>query len=380
MTAARKPLQGTLNVARFNWPFYLGAGVAAGVAAVSIRLAPKPWSTLARLGLLAGGLATVNSLLATYYVYDASGYYELGWLDGIAEAPGRILNVNAGFDELTASLRERYAGAEVVPVDFYDPDTHTEASIARARAAYPPPPDTVVLGKPAHVSQLAPCDLIVAALSAHEIRDEAERIDFFERPTGAAAAGRTRRRRRARPRSGQRAGLLRGRRPLPYASRLAADLRGGGPARPSRAPTHAPPPGHHPGAVTAVEALQVAGGLQVALALAHVIFPRYFRWREELPRLSLVNAEMMRVHTLFVALTVAGIGALSLGWSEAVVGTAFGRVFAKAVCIFWAVRWAVQFVGYSSELWRGKGFETGMHVLFVLLWTGLVAVYAWAGW
>ena len=176
----RTPLQGTLNVVRFNWPFYAAAGAGALAAAALVRLAPKPISTLAKLGGLAGATVTLNSLLATYYVYDASDYYELDWLDHVP-TPRRVLNVNAGFDELTGLLRARYPTAEVVPVDFYDPDTHTEASIARARAAYPPPADTVALGRPAHVSRLGPADLIVAALSAHEIRDAAERTDFFAR-------------------------------------------------------------------------------------------------------------------------------------------------------------------------------------------------------
>lgn len=127
-------------------------------------------------------------------------------------------------------------------------------------------------------------------------------------------------------------------------------------------------------------ALRVTGALQVGLALLHVGFPRYFHWREELSRISLVNAEMMRVHTLFVALTVAGIGVLSLGWAGEIAGTPFGRVFAKAASIFWVVRLAVQFVGYSPELWRGKPFETVVHVVFALLWVALTGIYAWVGW
>lgn len=91
------------------------------------------------------------------------------------------INVNAGFDELTPLLRERFPAAEVVPVDFYDPAIHTEPSIARARAAYPPPSDTLTLRHPAHIGRLAPADLILLALSAHEIRDAGGRVEFFAR-------------------------------------------------------------------------------------------------------------------------------------------------------------------------------------------------------
>jgi hypothetical protein len=32
---------------------------------------------------------------------------------------------------------------------------------------------------------------------------------------------------------------------------------------------------------------------------------------------------------------------------------------------------------YSSALWRGKAFETAVHVLFTLLWTWVTSVYLW---
>ena len=188
MAPVRRPLQGTLNVVRFNWPFYAAAAAGALAAEVVVRLAPKRVRPLVRAAQFVGLTAAVASLAVTYRVYDASGYYRLSWLaDALAAsgfrapAPMRLLNVNAGFDELTALLRERYPSAEVVPVDFYDPARHTEPSISRARAAYPPPTDTVTLRHPAEVSRLGPADLLLAALSAHEIRDEAERIDFFTR-------------------------------------------------------------------------------------------------------------------------------------------------------------------------------------------------------
>ena len=126
-------------------------------------------------------------------------------------------------------------------------------------------------------------------------------------------------------------------------------------------------------------ALRISGALLIVLALVHVIFPRYFRWREELPRVSLINAEMLRIHTLFVALTVAGIGVLSLAYADDLAGTPFGKTVATGIAIFWTVRLGVQFFGYSAELWRGRRFETVMHVAFVALWTWLSGLYWWVG-
>ena len=43
--------------------------------------------------------------------------------------------------------------------------------------------------------------------------------------------------------------------------------------------------------------LKIIGVLLMSLALVHVIFPRYFHWKEELKDLSLMNRQMMKVHT-----------------------------------------------------------------------------------
>ncbi len=183
----RTPLQGLSNVVRFNWPFYGAAG-----AGLVVGMACALWFGATFLGGLAaglvigGGLVTLSSLVATYWVYDASGFYDLAWLpqvlreSGVTTPPSRVINISAGFDEFTLLLRERYPEAEIVPTDFYDPSLHTEASISRARAAYPSPPDTVQIETQSASAKLGGADLIVAVLSAHEVRDEAERITFFE--------------------------------------------------------------------------------------------------------------------------------------------------------------------------------------------------------
>lgn len=126
-----------------------------------------------------------------------------------------------------------------------------------------------------------------------------------------------------------------------------------------------------------IAALEVSGLALIALAGVHVVFPRYFRWAEELQRLSLVNAEMMRIHTLFVAVTVAGMGLLSVLEAEAMATTPFGKTVAAGFALFWGLRLVVQHVGYSASLWRGKTFETVVHVAFTLLWAWLTGLYAY---
>lgn len=115
--------------------------------------------------------------------------------------------------------------------------------------------------------------------------------------------------------------------------------------------------------------IKIVGVFLILLSIIHVIFPKYFKWSKELAPLSLVNRQMMYIHTFFIALVVLLMGILCLTSSSEFVTTALGKRLAFGLGIFWGVRLIFQFVGYSSKLWRGKKFETTVHVAFSLLWT-----------
>lgn len=111
------------------------------------------------------------------------------------------------------------------------------------------------------------------------------------------------------------------------------------------------------------------------LALIHVIFPKYFNWDKELRTLSLVNRQMMIIHTFFIALTVFLMGLLCLTAATELTSTGLGRKISLGLGIFWTIRLVVQFFGYSKELWKGKRFETIIHILFSLLWVYLSGLF-----
>lgn len=121
--------------------------------------------------------------------------------------------------------------------------------------------------------------------------------------------------------------------------------------------------------------IKIAGIIQIILGLIHITFPKKFNWGNELKGLSLINRQMMVVHTFFIALTVFMMGLLSLLYSAELVTLPFGRVISLGICIFWLVRLFFQFFVYSKELWKGKRFETVMHILFAVTWVYLTAVY-----
>ncbi len=115
--------------------------------------------------------------------------------------------------------------------------------------------------------------------------------------------------------------------------------------------------------------LKIIGVLLVALALVHVAFPKRFYWQKELSSLSLVNRQMMVAHTFFIALTVFLMGLLCVTSSNELIYTNLGKKISLGLGIFWTIRLLVQFFGYSTKLWKGKCFETMIHVLFIFLWS-----------
>ena len=125
--------------------------------------------------------------------------------------------------------------------------------------------------------------------------------------------------------------------------------------------------------------LRGIGFLLVILAVLHVAFARYFNWRREFAPVSLINRQMMYVHTFFVAFTVFLMGVLCLTSATELVGTPLGRRVALGCGIFWVARLLIQFFGYSAELWRGKRFETVVHLVFSAFWTYLSTVFLLVG-
>lgn len=124
--------------------------------------------------------------------------------------------------------------------------------------------------------------------------------------------------------------------------------------------------------------IRINGLVLVLLALLHVGFPRYFNWKKDLQQLSLVNKEMMQVHTFFIALIVLLIGLLCVYEASALLNTRLGKSLSLGLAVFWGVRLFFQFFVYSPQLWRGKRFETVMHIVFSIFWFNLTAIFVLA--
>jgi len=121
--------------------------------------------------------------------------------------------------------------------------------------------------------------------------------------------------------------------------------------------------------------LRLIGILLMLLGLLHIVFPRYFNWKEELKPLSLINKQLMLIHTFFIALTVFLMGLLCVTSSKDMLETDLGKTICLGLAVFWGVRLVIQFFGYSSKIWKGKKFETAIHILAGLFWTYLTVVF-----
>jgi len=84
---------------------------------------------------------------------------------------------------------------------------------------------------------------------------------------------------------------------------------------------------------------------------------------------------MMKVHTFFIALSVFMMGLLCLYSYEDLLQTPLGNKISLGLFIFWAIRLFLQFFGYSNKLWKGKRFETVVHILFSCLWIYLSTIF-----
>ncbi len=124
---------------------------------------------------------------------------------------------------------------------------------------------------------------------------------------------------------------------------------------------------------------KIIGLLLILLAFLHLIFPKYFNWEKELKSLSLINKQMMEIHTIFIAITVLLMGILCFTSAYDLIHTALGKRVSLGLGIFWFTRLIIQFFGYSSKLWKGKFFETTVHVLFSILWIYLSTVFLFVG-
>ena len=181
MELTRKPFQGVWNIIRFNWHFYVLSLCIILFLLLLSKYTQQPSNVLLLFVCYGMILVIVISLLVSWYVYDVSGLYAFGWMRAFPYTKNSVvININAGFDETSRVLEEKFNSAALVVLDFYDPLKHTEVSIKRARKAYPPYPGTMQVISTSLPLENGIADMVFVIFAAHEIRSDEERIEFFK--------------------------------------------------------------------------------------------------------------------------------------------------------------------------------------------------------
>ena len=178
----RRPWQGMLAIARFNWPFYVAAMAVFGISLVGLLASsgfiPKIISTLALLG---AAYFLIGSLGVSHLIYDRSDLYRWGWLDRALSgaAVQRAIFCHSGFDEASDELAARLDKAEWKILDHFDEERMTEASIRRARRLFPPTPGTLPAPHDRWPAATGSAHIVFGLLAIHELRRESERTAWF---------------------------------------------------------------------------------------------------------------------------------------------------------------------------------------------------------
>lgn len=177
----RKPFEGVANILQFNWHFFLIGFLSLAAIIITVTNYPAFFHPIIWLIIILGFIVLTSPIIVSYYVYDRSGFYELDWLNSFnIESKDRIANINAGFDETSYIIQQKFKVAQLTVFDFFKAEKHTEISIGRARRKYSIYPNTHTLEHYEQPLTNAPFDFILVIFAAHEIRNTSERVAFIE--------------------------------------------------------------------------------------------------------------------------------------------------------------------------------------------------------
>jgi SAM-dependent methyltransferase len=178
----RRKYQGVLNILSFNRHFYIAGLVVLAIYIICHLLMKWPdfifW--IITSAFLYG---LIMPLVISAYVYDFSGYYKFDWLNSIVRNNKRIksiININAGFDETSFIIENKFPQSVLKVFDFYNAKQHTEPAIKRARKVSLVFPGTKQIATNMIPLKDDTADIIFLLSAVHEIRSHKEKIQFLK--------------------------------------------------------------------------------------------------------------------------------------------------------------------------------------------------------
>jgi len=178
----RRKFQGVLNILSFNRHFYVYGLVVLGMLFTS-RLFIS-WPSILFWIIMAGFLyGLLMPLVVSAYVYDFSGYYKFQWLEDVVSDSKKIksiVSINAGFDETSFIIKDKFPLCTLRVFDFYNPEYHTEVAIKRAREVSLVYPGTQQVDSDFIPLPDQTADIIFLLSAVHEIRLHDEKVQFLK--------------------------------------------------------------------------------------------------------------------------------------------------------------------------------------------------------
>ncbi len=182
MEKKRRKFQGVLNILSFNRHFYVFGLGALAILFASHLLIKWP-DTVFGLIIAAFLYGLLMPLIVSAYVYDFSGFYQFHWLKNIIrddEGVKLIVNINAGFDETSFIIKNKFPQSDLKVFDFYNAKQHTEPAIKRARKVTLLYPNTQQIASNSIPLKDNTVDIIFLLSAVHEIRLQEEKVQFLK--------------------------------------------------------------------------------------------------------------------------------------------------------------------------------------------------------
>jgi hypothetical protein len=119
-------------------------------------------------------------------------------------------------------------------------------------------------------------------------------------------------------------------------------------------------------------AIQVAGGIQLAIIAANAPLPGKLQVRKHLAPLPRFVRQVFYVHWIYIVLTLGLFSALCLAFSAQMAGASIlGRFLSAYLALFWLLRLVLQLTCYDREIRRTNRGLDAAYVVALLLLVGI---------
>jgi hypothetical protein len=105
--------------------------------------------------------------------------------------------------------------------------------------------------------------------------------------------------------------------------------------------------------------IQLAGALQLVIAVANFFAPAKLHYRENLVKVSPIIRQIFTVHSVYIVLVLVGFGLISLLFPQDLYGrSALGKFLCAFLAVFWDLRVVLQFFYYDLAVKKENPWGT----------------------